>query len=966
MLSPHQEKYLAWSLTRKRGSSDDEKFTGVLTEAKVDLNPHQVEAALFAFRSPLSKGAILADEVGLGKTIEAAIVISQHWAERKRHVLIITPASLRKQWSSELESKFYLPTTILERKNFNEILNKTYSNPFESEIFITICSYQFAKKQIEHIKRVDWDLVVMDEAHKLRNVYKPSSKTSLVLKEGLSSYRKMLLTATPLQNDVKDLYGLVSIIDDNLFGSLKGFSDYYGKVALRDETAYTSLRERIEPVIHRTLRKDVQEYVRFTERIPFVQEYYPSEAEVELYERVTSYLDKDECYGLPNNQRQLIEMIFYKLLSSSSFAIAGTLATIIKRLQKIVKDSENYVQNTFEDALRDEVDTYDEYAEEWSDEDNEEFDGEIEDVENRQLTKQEILNIKEEILELQQCNELALSIASNNKGECLLKALDVSFNNKRSKGEPEKALVFTESTRTQLYIRDLLESNGYNGKVVIFNGSNTDEKSKSVYQEWIRKYANTSKLSDSKTANKRQALVDYFEETAQIMVATEAAAEGINFQFCSLIVNYDLPWNPQRIEQRIGRCHRYGQRNDVVVVNFINKLNRADQRVYEILDQKYNLFKGVFGASDDVLGKVMDGVDFEQRLLKIYKSCRDVHEIDAAFDALQEELKDSIEATLSKTQISLIENFDEDVVRKLKIRMDSDLIKISEFSRQLWDLTISILKPLIEIKDPTSYKFILSKKPTQLIGITTGLYQLGKDVEGAFTYRIGHPLAQWVIESAKKSVTPPAEIMFDYSSHNLKISLFEKFKGESGHMSLYLIKNRTIKESEEHFIFVVIDSNGNRLDDEFAIKLLNLKVLSVNPCVICSKESYNEILKEKLTKLVSDIEKRNKIFISEEVEKIERWADDQTYAAEQELKEIKKELKEKTRLVKNTDHGSQMIVLLHDIQKLQNLQKTKRDKLFRVEDEISTNRIELIGKANQALESNIEKELLFNIKWIIK
>lgn len=216
----YQTKYFAWELTKKRNASDEDKFTGVLSEAKVDLNPHQVKAALFAFRSPLSMGAILADEVGLGKTIEAALVISQHWAERKRRILIISPATLRKQWSVELEDKFYLPSLILEKKLFNKILNDTYKNPFDNTNNIIICSYPFARKNIEHINRVDWDLVVIDEAHALRNVYRNNNKTGLTLKVGLQRFKKLLLTATPLQNDIKELYGLISIIDNAYFGSL--------------------------------------------------------------------------------------------------------------------------------------------------------------------------------------------------------------------------------------------------------------------------------------------------------------------------------------------------------------------------------------------------------------------------------------------------------------------------------------------------------------------------------------------------------------------------------------------------------------------------------------------------------------------------------------------------------------------------------------------------------------------------
>ena len=237
MFTNHQEKYLAWELTKRHNSSDEEKFTSVLSEAKVDLNPHQVEAALFAFRSPLSMGAILADEVGLGKTIEAALVISQKWAERKRHILIISPATLRKQWNVELEDKFFLPSVILERKNFNQILNDSYSNPFQTTDNIVICSYPFARKQIDHINRVKWDLIVIDEAHSLRNVYK-NNKTGTALKYGLQPFKKILLTATPLQNDIKELYGLISIIDNNYFGSLDGFSSQYNKVALREDETY--------------------------------------------------------------------------------------------------------------------------------------------------------------------------------------------------------------------------------------------------------------------------------------------------------------------------------------------------------------------------------------------------------------------------------------------------------------------------------------------------------------------------------------------------------------------------------------------------------------------------------------------------------------------------------------------------------------------------------------------------------
>src|SRR5690606_20910944 len=162
-----------------------------------------------------------------------------------------------------------------------------------------------------------------------------------------------------------------------------------------------------------------------------------------------------------------------------------------------------------------------------------------------------------------------------------------------------------------------------------------DERSRRIYAEWIDRYRDTDRVTGSRTADMRSALVDYFREEGRIMIATEAGAEGINLQFCSLVINYDLPWNPQRVEQRIGRCHRYGQKHDVVVVNFLNKKNAADQRVYQLLAEKFNLFEGVFGASDEVLGALESGVDFEKRIANIYQQCREPKLIQAAFDNLQ-------------------------------------------------------------------------------------------------------------------------------------------------------------------------------------------------------------------------------------------------------------------------------------------------------------------------------------------
>lgn len=948
---------MAWELSRRRNSASDDKFTSVLSEAKVDLNPHQVEAALFAFRSPLSKGAVLADEVGLGKTIEAALVISQNWAEKKRHILIIAPATLRKQWSIELEEKFFIPSMILERRNFNKILNDTYSNPFDTEQVIVICSYPFARKNISHISKVKWDLVVLDEAHALRNVYRNSNKTGIALRLGLQPFKKLLLTATPLQNDIKELYGLVSIIDDNYFGSLSSFSSQYNKVALRDEKTYTELRNRIIPIMHRTLRSQVQAYVKYTNRIPLVQEYFPTDDEIALAELINEYLERPKSYGIPNSQRKLITLILYKLLASSSFAIAGTLDTIIHRLEKMVSN------HTFSniDELPDEPELIDDVSEEWMDEEDEETESEAKESE---LTDVDIPQIKKEIEDLRIIHELALKINANSKGECLIKALKLGFENMKKMNAPQKALIFTESRRTQQYLFQLLEENGYDGKILLFNGTNSDPKSKDIYNEWAAKYKGTSRITGSKTADKRQALVDYFREHAEIMIATEAAAEGINLQFCSLIVNYDLPWNPQRVEQRIGRCHRYGQRFDVVVVNFINKANHADRRVYELLDQKFNLFKGVFGVSDEVLGSIGNGIDFEKRILEIYRNCRTTEEIDRAFDELQSDLKQDIEENLQQTRNSLFENFDEEVIEKLRLREDSDLKRLDAFNKTLWELTIGVLGSRAKVSTKEQYCFYLERSP--ISGIEPGVYSLDKNTLFGSNYRISHPLAKWVVAQGLNGSTPTSTVVFEYTKSKRHIATIKPYLSKGGWLKMRVVRYTSLHEVEEQIVIVALDADGNLMDDDFVCRLLSLPAHLSGMPKESAPTALEESLSAKQTELTENLEARNSELVSEEIVKIENWAEDNRKSLQQLLNDLDKEIDEKNEaFVKERNLRKKLA-----IQKEKDSLMERRDAAWKEYDEqrssLKNEKNAQIAKLYDLAESQMSIVDEFSIKWKIE
>src|SRR5690606_23216844 len=436
-------KYFAHDITRRLPSDSVGKFVASLQDAQVDLNPHQVDAALFAFQSPLSKGAILADEVGLGKTIEAGIILSQKWAERKRKLLIIAPSNLRKQWNQELLDKFFLPSVILETKLFNDEIKKGNLNPFNQEDGIIICSYQFAKTKAPYVQQTNWDLVIIDEAHRLRNVYQPSNKTANAIKEALHPFKKVLLTATPLQNSILELYGLVSIIDDYVFGDLKSFKSQYSRIV--DEENYEDFRNRIQPVCHRTLRKQVLEYINYTNRIPIVEEFFPTIEEEQLYDLVSEYLQRPKLYALPNSQRQLMTLILRKLLASSSFAIYGTLDTMVNRLETILKSHE---ESDFFETIDEDFESADELADEWSDDE--------EEKEETFYSEEDILNIQAELNELKDYRALAQVIRKNSKAEKLLTALERGFGELNKLGAQRKALIFTESRRTQEFLYNTL------------------------------------------------------------------------------------------------------------------------------------------------------------------------------------------------------------------------------------------------------------------------------------------------------------------------------------------------------------------------------------------------------------------------------------------------------------------------------------------------------------------------------
>ena len=935
-MTPFHAKYWAHLLTLKGSSGSVENLSRSIANSRVDLNPHQVEAALFALRSPLSRGAILADEVGLGKTIEAGIVLAQRWAERKRHILLIVPAILRKQWQQELREKFYLPTTVLDAKSYAAERKEGRANPFDRTDTLLICSYQFAAGHDADVRQVGWDTVVVDEAHRLRNVYKTDAKTARRIADAIGQAPKLFLTATPLQNSLMELYGLASLIDEHVFGDAASFRDQFLRPG-DDGVRNGQLRDRLKPICYRTLRKQVVEYIPFTKRIPITQNFSPSDEEHALYESISAFLQREKLIALPASQRHLITLVLRKLLASSTFAVAGTINGVTRRLERLGEQLRVFSDEDIEgiDELEDEIAESDEDSA--SDGGSE---GKADDDDGRIDPKL----LKDELAELRRFGELADRIRTNAKGEALLPALGEAFDQAKRLGSARKAVIFTESRRTQAYLFDLLSRNGYGGQLAMINGSNNDPNSQAIYDGWLQRHQGDEIVSGSKPVDMKAAIVEEFRERAAILIATEAAAEGVNLQFCSLVVNYDLPWNPQRVEQRIGRCHRYGQKHDVVVVNFINTRNHADQRVYELLSEKFSLFSGVFGASDEVLGAIESGVDIERRIADVYQRCRNEADIKDAFDRLQAELDDQIRKQMAVTRQALLENFDQEVAERLRINKDKTLESLND--RERWLLALSRIElDGVATFDPSEPRFTYRGGDAP-----TGHYHLDwKAAErlGDIFFRQDHPLAVRLIDRAVERPLEPQRVVFDYTAHGQVVSLVKPLLGRSGWLELTKLTVTSL-DTEEFLLLSAQTDAGEPLDEETVRKMLLLPARLDGPAASAVMD-LAAVRERLVTDRLREVGQRNGKFFDEETEKLDRWSDDLKVGLERQIKDIDQAIKEARKASALAATLAEKLESQRQIKELEATRKTKRRDLFVEQDKVDDRRNALIG--------DIEKQL---------
>ncbi|MDH4199374.1 MAG: SNF2-related protein [Spirochaetia bacterium] len=540
-----------------------------LVLSKTMLLPHQVQAAVQVVES-LQPRVLIADEVGLGKTIETGLIIKELILKYNYNkVLIAVPAPLMFQWKAELGEKFNEEFTIIDgqvlRKN-PDILDQ------ENKVIVSIDLLKMPVYWDRFIKK-SFDTVIFDEAHRLRkDSFKATRAYQFAEKISSTCRALILLSATPFRGKIEEIYYLIQLIDPDILGPFHSFyADY-------SETGGGNLRDRLAPVV---IRRRKSEVGGFTRRFARTVRFHLDALERSFYDSVTDYVKKEYNRAIKSNQnvKAFVMVIFQKLLDSSSYALLRALEKRKDRLEQMyyrMKQEKKSGLDIFENE--DIADIMEEYPE-------------MEDTASDEIFNPE--EVRQEIFALTRLIALGKKIEIDMKLKILLRTI----NSMKKEGH-KKIIIFTQFVNTMNYIANHLSASL---SVTVFHGG----------------------LS---ARDKENAIAEFFAKT-EILICTEAGGEGRNLQAATALINYDLPWSPLKIEQRIGRIHRFGQKSDVYIINFATKDTIAE-KILEIIERKIKLFEDAFGESDVLLGTAEDDRSFEKNIANLLREKKTVLEIE--------------------------------------------------------------------------------------------------------------------------------------------------------------------------------------------------------------------------------------------------------------------------------------------------------------------------------------------------
>jgi len=919
---PIRRRYLAEQLVRLRRADEEPRYMASQRAGRIDPNPHQIDAVIFALQRIPQGGCILADEVGLGKTIEAGLVIAQRRAEGARRILLITPKPLLGQWCAELLSLFGIEV--------EEVVADTDLRM--PGVYIVGREQAGGERGADRLlQAAPFDLCVIDEAHEIfAGLYKRfdrhgrlrehgrQSRMATRVKRVLAGTPVLLLTATPIQNSLTELWGLVQYVEPTgtLLGDLPTFRSVFCKGddrQLRDGQD-EELRRRIATVCQRTLRRQAQAFMKqpFVDRQARLFEYSMGPAEKSLYEDVTAYLLEADLCAFRGGQRRLLLLGFHRRMASSLEALAASLEVVAERLEGMCLPSVGRGRRRDDQTLglfalapiADLVDL--------EDEDEIAEESEFEDTVIEESEPEAALpdtKVRRELARVQDFIERARSCATDAKLEQLIIALRLALARPEGSG---KAVIFTESLATQGYLqRRIVEAGVVDAdEITLFRGTNTGPRVQAALERWMADVGEAAPgNTPSRSVAVRLALVHEFVTRSRVFIATEAGAKGLNLQVCDTVINYDLPWNPQRIEQRIGRCHRYGQTRGVTVINFLNRDNAAQRLTFEILSRKLDLFGIVLDASDEVLhepGTIGSetlagalGLDFRAQLEKIYERARSLEEIEAELATLREEIgtkRDDFEDTHRRTA-GLIESRLDETVRGSFAHLAEDLPSgLMAFDASLAGLLQRYLDAVdvpyrivdqgatrrFEIEGHSALPKALAAGARVTVGPSMGEHEQDLGVE---RLHLGHALVRAALREARAATEGPFVVEVDACDHP---GLLEH-RGQRGCLALLQIAYEGFEPFESLCPVALLES-GELLSIDAAEHLLGHAGLSDRPEVdlpiALEAIDLDDAIEERRFLDRAAVEPHERGRLEEAIDRIERHMEDRVMIWEQRRAEV--------------------------------------------------------------------------------
>ena len=897
-LHAFNKRILAEDLVRVRRPDDRERYAASQRQARIDPNPHQIDAVIFALRRLREGGCILADEVGLGKTIEAALVIAQSRAEGAERILLIVPKSLIGQWQDELLNLFGIQA------------REDQTNFIAPGVYLVGREFAGSERGAGSLSAVSpFDLVVIDEAHEIfaglhkrygrDGLYDETSDEALMahrVRGFLRSAPVLLLTATPMQNSLAELWGLVQYVEPTgtLLGDITTFRQVF--CSEDDRTLVPGqeheLQRRLAMVLQRTLRRQAQEFLDrpFTQRRCRLYEYTMSDDERSLYDDVTEYLLQPSLYAFAGRQRRLLLIGFHRLMASSIPALAASLENVAARLRRLRSG-----QRVTDDVIEVLHDLEEEEGIEESSED-------LPVSTNREAVAAELARVEGFVAR-------ARSLPHDAKARSFQDAIRVILDLGRNGRGSGKAVVFTESITTQEYLRDLLLGAGLaDDDVTLFRGTNDHSRAHQAHARWLQEEGRKLPPGSQPTREVavRLALVHEFRMRSKVLVCTEAGAKGLNLQVCETVINYDLPWNPQRIEQRIGRCHRYSQQRDVTVVNFIARDNEAHRLTFEILSQKLDLFGRVLDASDVVLHEPRTdapeivvsalSLEFETDLRNIYSRSRTLDEVTREIAALRDKIavrRDAYEKEYERTSQIIESRFDEDVRRvfkRLREELPEGLVQLDQDLADLVDGYLASRAADYQRSDEAGRVVFDITPDTELAGeIGDGRRFATGDARGltdAEPLNLVHPLVRAAIADARAWPGGSVELLLPHDAAPDLAAL----AGKVGVLAVALVDYAGFEPVQRLIAAGVLA--GAPIDPSVATRIVRLQATDSRAVgVTLDPQGLDDAINEAVFIDQREVEKREQKHFEQAIGQLERFVDDKVLVCRRERASIAEKLR---------------------------------------------------------------------------